>query len=165
MKNRKKKTYEKNWISDEFEPHLTFSVLAYFQEKFGDLSDTLFTVGWTKTIENTSQQDTSNVVTEDFEEVFSRSFLWKEALSATVEYKDKGFLFRLRGNYALDNNFYNLAFENYFYLTSRVRLYFSGDLNFRFSDEALKKGSSSISQYKDLSPLSCWRAVCFLSHY
>ena len=87
MRSRKKKTYKGEWISDESEPHLTFSFLAYFQEKLAEGSETLFTLGYTKTLDGLS--DTSNTLTEDLESVFRRGFLWKEALSASIEYQNK----------------------------------------------------------------------------
>ena len=152
-----KQKYGTQWFSDEFESHLTVSLLAYFQEKLGEKSKTLFTLGWTKTMENRSSKEASNTMTEDLEPVFSRGFYWKNALSASIEYHDKslfnGFLFRLRGNYALDNKVYAFALENYFYLTPHIRVYLSGDAIPYFSDTALKAGTSFIKQYKDLSRL------------
>lgn len=151
-----KKQQEQKWFTDDFESHLTSSLLLYFQENKGEESNTLFTLGWTKTMENRSQEEISNTVTEDLESVFSRSFLWKEALSASIEYQNKilfhGFLLRLRVNYALDNGIYALSYENYFHLTPNVQMYFSGDHLFS-NKVSLKSNTSSISKYKDLSRL------------
>ena len=153
--NPERRKPKPNWISDSFESHLTFSLLAYFQEDWGKESKTLFTLGWTKTMENRSHKDISNTVTEDLERAFGRSFDWKEALSASIEYQDnslfQGFLFRFRANYALDNDFYALALENYFYFTPHIRVYVSGDAIFRLSDELIQEDTSSISKYEDLS--------------
>ncbi len=150
-----KKSYGKGWLSDDFESHLTFSLLAYFQEKLTDESETLFTVGYTKTINSSLNKRASNTVTDDLERFFGRSFIWKEALSASIEHQNtnwlKKVLFRFRANYALDNDFYGLASENYFYLTSRLRMYLSGDLIFRLSERAIPKGGSAIEKYKNLS--------------
>ena len=150
-----KASRSKPWISDDFESHLTFSLLAYFQEKSEEESNILFTLGWTKTKENQSSGDTSNAMTEDLEPFFGRFLMWREALSTSVEYYNKnlfkGFLSRFRVNYALDNRFYALALENYFYLTPHIRMYLSGDRIFRSSHTDVKKSSSSISRYKDLS--------------
>ena len=150
------KTYEKRWISDNFESHLTFSFLAYFQEKLAEGSETLFTLGYTKTMDDPSGKHTSNAWTEDLEPAFGRGFDWKEALSASIEYQNtnlfQGFLFRFRTNYALDNDFYALALENYFYFTPYFRMYLSGDAVFRLSNNRnVKKGTSSIEKYEDLS--------------
>ena len=146
-----------DWISDGFESHLTGSILLYFQENLGEESKALFTLGYTKTIEDRSYKQISNAVTEDLEQTFSRGFNWKEALSASVEYKNKnlfqGFLFRFRANYALDNGFYALALEQYFNFTPHIQIYLSGDVLFRFSDKDLKKDSSSIKKYRKLSRL------------
>ena len=146
----------KKWINDDFESHVTFSLLSYFEENLGEKSKTLFTLGYTKTMEDGSKKNISNRITENFESILSRAFDWKEAISLSVEYQDKnllqGLLFRFRGNYALDNAFYVLALENYLNLTPHIQMYLSGDILFHFSDE-LKKGSSSISKYKDLSRL------------
>ena len=150
-----KKERRNGWFSDDFEPHQTFSLLAYFQEKSEGESNTLFTLGWTKTIEDQSSKNTNNAVTEDFESYFGRAFMWREALSASVEYYNKnllqGLLFRFRANYAIDNRSYALALENYIYLTPYIRMYLSGDRIFRSSNTNVKTGTSSISQYKDLS--------------
>ena len=146
-----------DWVSDEFESHTTLSLLAYFQENWGEDLKTLFTLGWTKTIENRSQKAKSNIWTEDVEKLFGRSFNWKEAISGSVEYQNKnwleGFLMRFRANYALDNGFYALAWENYFYLTKHIRMYLSGDGIFRSSKDKSPVGSSSIEDYEGLSRL------------
>lgn len=152
-----KEKYEEDWTSDGFEPHLTFSFLSYFEENLGEKSKTLFTLGYTKTIEIRSKKRISNTITEDLEQAFGRDFNWKEALSASVEYQDKslfqGLLFRFRANYALDNGFYALALENYFNFTPHIQIYLSGDVIFHSSANRLTKSSSSISKYKDLSRL------------
>ena len=149
--------YEKDWISDKFESHLTFSLLASFYEDLGKASKALLTLAYTKTMENHLQRQISNIVTEDFEEVFGRSFYWKEALGASLEYQNKdwlhGFLFRFRTNYALDNGFYSLALEQVFYLSSHLQMYLSGDMIFRLSDHLFREGTSSIKKHKDLSRL------------
>ena len=154
---QEKKRYELNWISDEFEPHLTFSLLSYFEENFGEESKTLFTLGYTQTIESRSKNNISNIITEDLEQAFGRGFNWKKALSASVEYQNKslfqGFLFRFRASYALDNNFYALAMESYFNLSPHIQVYVSGDSPFRLSQSHTRQGTSSISKYKGLSRL------------
>ena len=120
-------------------------------------SKTLFTLGYTKTIENPSDKHTNNPVLEDLESIFSRAFMWKEALSASIEYQNTslfhGFLSRFRTNYALDNGYYAIALENYFYFMPYFRLYLSGDVIFRFSNEAVQSGTSDIEKYEGLSRL------------
>ena len=154
--NPEKLKYGKKWFSDDFESHVTFSLLSYFEEDLGEKSKTLFTIGYTKTMEDSSTKHSSNLITEHFEQALGRAFDWREAVSLSVEYQDKnllqGLLFRFRGNYALDNNFYAIALENYLNLSSHIQVYLSGDVFFHFSDD-LKKESSSISKYKDLSRL------------
>lgn len=153
-----KKIYKKKWISDGFEPHLTFSVISYFQENFKD-AKTLFTFGYTKTIENKSSKQSSNRLTEDLEDLFGRVFNWKEAVSFSMEYQSqeilKGLLFRFRANYALDNHLYVLSLDNYFNLNSHIQLYLSGDALFRLSEEeeSLNKDSSAMDRYSHLSRL------------
>ena len=150
-------TLEKGWVSDPFESHLTFSLLAYFEEKWEEHTKTLFTLGWTKTLPSRSQDEMSNVVTESLEPSFGRGFDWKEALSASIEYQNEslfqGFLFRFRANYALDNKFSSIALENYFYFTPHIRMYVSGDAPFQLSDENLNKDKSSVEKYKNLHRL------------
>ena len=152
-----KKLYEEKWISDGFEPHLTFSIISYFQEKLDRASKALFTFGYTKTIENNSYKQSSNILIEDLEEIFGRGFNWKEAVSFSMEYQSqeifRGLLFRFRANYALDNHFYVLAMENYFNLTPRFQFYLSGDALFRLSEGLLDKNTSAIHKYSDLSRL------------
>ncbi|MCZ0932847.1 MAG: hypothetical protein OXJ52_06830 [Oligoflexia bacterium] len=140
--------HEQDWISDSFSPHLTYSVLAYFQEKWEKDKKTLFTLGWTKTVDNQSDL-TANPVTSDFRELFNRNFDWKHAIGASIEHENKqlfqGFLFRFRTNYALDNQNYYFVLENYFYLTPHIRLYLAGDLFFRFSNTETPFNSSNIN--------------------
>ena len=146
--------YKENWISDDFSSHLTYSIVAYFKEKWEEDKKTLFTLGWTKTADKSSDLG-SNPITDDFRDVFNRNFNWKSAVSASIEHEDKSlpasFLFRFRVNYALDNQFYQFILENYFYFNSHMRIYISGDLFFRFSDELIPSNSSSIKQYNGLS--------------
>ena len=154
-----KKHYGTNWISDDFETHFTVSLLAYYKANLGEQSNTLFTLGWTKTMESQLQSDKSNQVTQSYQEELGRYFYWKEALSASIEYQSQefwqGLLFRLRGNYALDNGFYSLAFENYIYFSPYIRAYLSGDLLLQSSNKAEDKvkNTSFIRKYKDLSRL------------
>ena len=147
----------RNRITDESEPHLTFSVLSYFEESLRDKSKTLFTIGYTQTIEDRSQNNISNIITEDLEYAFGRSFLWKKALSASIEYQNEnllqGFLFRFRADYALDNYFYNFALESSIYLTPHIQVYVSGDAPMRLSQSPVRQGTSFISKYKGLSRL------------
>ena len=146
-----------DWISDSFSSHLTFSLLVYLQEQWEENRKTLFTLGYTHTKENESPNKEINPITSDFKEIFSRNFNWKDAISASVEHEDKklfqGFLFRFRANYALDNNLYHFAMENYFYLTPQARVYVSGDLFLGFSDRSIPENSSSVKKYKDLNRL------------
>lgn len=151
--NPDKPVRKKSWLSDELESHLTFSILAYFYEELGKHSKTLFTIGWTKTLEALSQQHISNTVMEDLEASFGRAFNWKHAVSSSIEYQNSELLFRFRANYALDNSFYVLALENYFYVSPHVKMYLSGDLIARLTDRKVKRASSSIGKYKDLSRL------------
>ena len=141
----------KDWWSTKFPHHYTVSLLAYFREK--SIENTLFTLGWTKTTD-LSQSD-ENLVLADFREIFTRNLDWKSALSASVEHENKnlydGVLFRMRGNYALDNHFYHLILENYFYFSKYFRFYISGDILLRFSDRSLSLKSSSIKKYKGLN--------------
>ncbi|MCY4321354.1 MAG: hypothetical protein OXC37_02980 [Bdellovibrionaceae bacterium] len=143
-----------NWLSDDFLSHLTYSLMVYFKEKWEKDKKTLFTLGWTKTVEKTSDL-ASNPVIIDFRDVFKRNFNWKSAVSASIEHEDKtmpvSFLSRFRVNYALDNQFYQFILENYLYLSSHLRIYVSGDLFFRFSKESIPANSSSIKQYDGLS--------------
>ena len=152
-----KKAKEKKWITGGIKSHLTFSFLAYFQENLAEESKTLFTLGYTKTMENHSDKNISNPVIENLESLFSRAFMWKEALSASIEYQNKnlfhGFLSRFRANYALDNGYYAIALENYFYFMPYFRLYLSGDRIFHFSNKTVKSGTSVIEKYKGLSRL------------
>ena len=152
-----KKTYEKKWISDGFEPRLTFSILSYFQEKLDLKNKALFTFGYTKTLENHSYKQSHNILIEDLEDIFGRAFNWKEAVSFSMEYQSQdvlqGLLFRFRANYALDNKFYVLALENYFNLTSHIQVYLSGDAFFRVSKGLVSKNTSAIQKYRELSRL------------
>ena len=148
-----KKTQKDGWISDNFSSHLTFSIIAYFQEKWEEHQKTLFTLGWTKTIEKPSSLDT-NPITSDFGGAFNRNFDWKHAVSASVEHENKqllkGVLLRFRTTYALDNQFYHFAVENYLYVTSHIRFYLAGDIFFNLSDISAPINSSTINQYRDL---------------
>ena len=145
---------EQNWISDNFSSQMTYSVIAYFQEKWEEELKTLFTLGWTKTKDSDLK---SNPILSEHKEIFNRSFDWKSAISASIEHENKrlyqGFLFRLRTNYSLDNQIYHFVVENYFYFTPRVRVYLSGDLFHRFSKTSISNNSSAIKQYKGLSRL------------
>ena len=149
-----RKTQEERWISDNFSPHLTFSIIAYFQEKWEENQKTLFTLGWTKTIDKLSSLDTNPIIS-DYSSVFNRNFDWKHAVSASIEHENKqllkGFLFRFRTTYALDNQFYHFVMENYFYVTPKIRFYLSGDMFFHFSDVQASINSSTIKQYGDLN--------------
>ena len=150
------KKYEEGKITHNFSSHLTYSLIAYFQEKWEEDKKTLFTLGWTKTVEQSPDLE-SNPILSDHKEVFNRNFEWKSAVSASVEHENKrlyqGFLFRFRTNYALDNQIYHFVLENYFYFTPQIRLYFSADLFFRFSDAEIAENSSAVKQYKDLRRL------------
>ena len=152
-----KKRYEKKWISDGFEPHLTFSIISYFQETLDKDSKALFAFGYTKTVENNSYKQKSNVLVKDLGDIFGRGFHWKEAVSFSMEYQSQevlqGLLFRFRANYALDNHFYVLAMENYFNFTEHIQLYLSGDALFRLSKGSVRKNTSAIHKYSDLSRL------------
>lgn len=147
-----KKRLPNHWWSGDFPPHYTLSVLGYFQEQW--TQNTLFTLGWTKTNEINPRRP-NETLTDDFREFLSRNLDWKSALSASVEHENKnlyeGALFRLRGNYALDNQFYHLILENYFYFSPRFRFYLSGDLLLRFSDRPVSLYSSSIKRYAGLN--------------
>ena len=145
------------WITADFSSHLTYSIIAYFQEKWEEDQKTLFTLGWTKTVDSQSDLD-SNPFLSEYREVFNRNFDWKNAVSASIEHENtklfQGFLVRFRTNYALDNKYYHFVLENYFYFTSYIRLYLSGDLFFRLSDpETIPNDSSSIKQYDKLDRL------------
>ncbi|MDE0091751.1 MAG: hypothetical protein OXN83_00505 [Oligoflexia bacterium] len=150
------KKHKHNWISDNFSPHLTFSLIAYFQEKWEKDQKTLFTLGWTKTMDNQSNLE-ANPVTSDYSDVFNRNFDWKSAVSASIEHENKrlfqGYLLRFRAVYALDNQFYQLALENYLYFTPRIRFYLSGDFFFRFSKSEKPVNSSAVKQYEGLNRL------------
>ena len=152
-----KRLYGKGRISDSFESHLIGSAALYLREDLGKGSSALFSLGWMHVMESDSEGRRGNKVTEDFEAEFGRGFLWREALSASVEYGNKnalkGFLFRARANYALDNGFYGLAGESHFHLSRRFLFYLSADALFRSSESAPAKNSSSIKKYKDLSRL------------
>ena len=148
------KQTEQKWLTDSFSPQVTYSVLAYFQEKWEENQKTLFTLGWTKTVESPSDSN-SNPILADYKGVFNRNFNWKSAISASIEHENKqlykGLLVRFRTNYALDNKFYHFIFENYFYFTSQIRVYLSGDFFFRFSNTEVSGNSSAIKQYRGLS--------------
>ena len=141
------------WISDSFSPQVTFSAVAYFQEKWEKDQKTLFTLGWTKTVDSPSDLS-SNPILSEYRKEFNRNFDWKSAISASIEHENKqlfqGFLFRFRTNYALDNHFYHFMLENYFYFTSHLRVYLSGDLLFRLSNKKQPVNSSAIEQYDGL---------------
>ena len=152
------------WETLNIPPNLTFSVLAYFQEKWTEHYNTLFTIGYTKsqTLQPSTSSDKTNPIITDIisrnpatHDIFKRNFDWNEAISGSVEYENKKFLegiiFRLRGLYALDNQFYQVALESYLYLSSHFRVYGSGDLFFRSSDEAIANESSAIKKYKNSS--------------
>ncbi len=147
--------YRRNWISDDFEPHLTFSVLSSFEESLKEGSKSLFTIGYTQTIESSLKEHRSNFITEDLEIFFGRDFNWRKALAASIEYQDTnllhGLLFRFRANYTLDNSLYVLSLENHLNLSSHIQVYFSGDAIFRLSFRKLRKNTSAISKYKRLS--------------
>ena len=144
----------KQWWSIDFPSHYTFSVLAYFQEK--QLLNTLFTIGWTQTTEFDTPIP-ENLLINDFRGILSQDIMWKSAISVSVEHENKqlyeGVLFRLRGNYALDNQFYHLILENYFYFTPYFRFYLSGDMLLRFSERPVvfNSYSSAIKKYAGLN--------------
>ena len=146
---------EEKWLTDNFDSHLTYSVIAYFQEKWDEDQKTLFTLGWTKTVDS-SPEPQSNPILSEYKELFNRSFDWKSAISASIEHESKtpqNFLFRFRTLYALDNQFYQLILEHYFYFTPQIRLYLSGDMFYRPSNRAVSGDSSAVKQYKGLSRL------------
>ena len=139
------KKQKKDWISNDFEPHLSSSLLAYFQENWGEQSKTLFSIGWTKKIQAQSNTGPSNhLAKESLEKTLGRNFDWKEAFSASMEYQNKnlfqGFLFRFRANYVLDDRSYILSLENYLYWTPQIRFYLSGDAIFSFSATKSQQG-------------------------
>ena len=148
---------EKYWTSDNFSPHITYSVIAYFQEKWEEKLKTLFTLGWTKTKNISVFEPKSNPILSEFKEVFNRAFDWKSAISASIEHENKrlyqGFLFRFRTNYSLDNKFYHFIFENYLYFTPQIRVYLSGDFFHRFSNTPIPRNSSAVKQYQGLNRL------------
>jgi len=142
----------KDWWSADFPAHSTFSLLAYFRER--KEGNTLFTIGWTKTKE-LEPMVSSPSLTDDFREWLSQNLDWKSAISASIEHENKdvyeGILLRLRGNYALDNQFYHLSLENYLYFNSYLRFFLSGDLILRFSERPIPTNSSSIKKYSGLN--------------
>ena len=148
------KEQEQEWISYNFAPHVTFSVIAYFQEKWEKDQKTLFTLGWTKTVDSPPALD-SNPILSEYRKEFSGNFDWKSAVGASIEYENKkmfqGFLFRFRANYALDKHFCHFMLENYFYFTDQVRVYLSGDLLFRLSSKKPPVNGSAIEQYDGLN--------------
>ena len=76
------------------------------------------------------------------------------ALQLNTENKDlyEGVLFRLRTNYALDNQVLSFDFRKlYFILTLTFDFFLSGDLLLRFSDRPISIGSSSIKRYQGLN--------------
>ena len=159
-----KKLAQNGSIYASFSSHMTVSVLAYFQEQLENDQNTLFTLGWTQTNEADALNWTqtkeaasppANALANDYREFLSRDFDWKSAVSASIEHENKslyeGMLFRLRANYALDNQFYHFLMESYFYLNSSFRVYLSGDLLLRFSDRPISIESSSITRYEGLN--------------
>ncbi len=146
-----------NWVSDGFEPHLTTSFLIYFKEEIKKVEKTVFTLGYIKNFESKNKLESSNIITEDLEVVFGTGVNWKHALSWSMEYWTaslfNGFQLNFRLNYALDNQIYNTILDTSFYITPSFQAYVSGDALFRFSDRAIKSGTSSISKYKNLSRL------------
>ena len=165
-KPEKPKLPNDQWETLNIPSHLTFSVLAYFQEKWTEHYNTLFTIGYTKTKELQNPEglvsENTNPIIQDIiardpatYDVFKRNFDWKEAISGSIEYENKklleGIIFRLRGLYALDNQFYQLAVEGYLYLNSYFRIYGSSDLFLRFSEQQISNNSSSIKRYKNAS--------------
>ena len=148
---------KENWVSDNFEPHLTASFLIYFKEEIMKKEKTTFTLGYIKNFESKNNAESSNLVTEDLEIVFGTNTYWKHALSWSMEYWTsailEGFKFNFRLNYALDNKIYAAIFDTAFYITPSLQVYLSGDALFRFSDDSIKKRTSLISKYKDLSRL------------
>ena len=148
-----KKPFGQRWFTDSHEPHFTFSLFSYFEEKIEEHLKILFTVGYSKVIED--RPDFNDDFRESWEPVFAKDLDWKHALSTSVEYQnsDRGFLSRLRMSYTLDNGFYVLALDNEFSLTSHFKIYLSGDVLFKFSENPVEKGTSNIYKYKDLSRL------------
>ena len=148
------KELPQDWWSHDFSSHVTVSVLAYFQEQWEDKQNTLFTLGWTQTNE-TNPSPLEKTLASDYREFLSRDFDWKSAISASIEHENKnlyeGVLFRLRANYALDNQIYHFVMESYFYFNPYVRIYLSGDLLLRFSDRPVSIESSSIRRYEGLN--------------
>ena len=141
----------RDWWTADFPAHYTISVLAYFREQW--TQNTLFTLGWTRTKE-IDPPSPNHALTDDFRELLTRNLDWKSALSASVEHENKnlyeGVLLRLRANYALDNQFYHLILESYFYFNPYFRFYLSGDYLMRSSDRPLSLYSSSIKRYAGL---------------
>ena len=148
---------EKSWISDNFSSQVTYSLIAYFQEQWEEELKTLFTIGWTKTVDSSLSDTATNPILSEYKEIFNRAFDWKSAISASIEHENKqiykGLLFRFRTNYSLDNQIYQFIFENYLYFTPQIRLYLSGDFFYRFSKTLIPNNSSAIKQYKGLSRL------------
>ena len=153
--NPDKNSYTPGWTYDDFESHLTTSMHLRFQKKAGE-NQTVFTIGYAKVFESKLREDKSNLITEDIELFFGRGFDWIEAASASLEYHTErilsGYDFKFRLNYALDNKFYLVNFENNFYITPRFLTYLSGDILFRL-DRSFETAinSSAIRRYKDLS--------------
>ena len=118
---------EKSWISDNFSSQVTYSLIAYFQEQWEEELKTLFTIGWTKTVDSSLSDTATNPILSEYKEIFNRAFDWKSAISASIEHENKqiykGLLFRFRTNYSLDNQIYQFIFENYLYFTPQIRLY------------------------------------------
>ena len=153
--NPDKRSYKPGWTYDDFESHLTTSMHLRFKKETGE-NQTVITLGYAKVFESQLREDKSNLITEDIELFFGRGFDWIEAASFSLEYYTKkilsGYDFKFRLNYALDNKFYLVNFENDFYITPHFLTYLSGDILFRLArDSETAINSSAIMRYKDLS--------------
>lgn len=149
-----RKALEKGWTHDSFESHLTTSLHTRIQKET-PLDRTSFTLGYLKVFESKLRSDKSNLITEEIEFLFGRGFEWASAVSFSLEYYAKrlfnGYNLNLRLNYALDNKYYFVGFENNFQLTSGFSSYISGDMLFRLAGSDNNRSFSSIGKYKDLS--------------
>ena len=153
----KSKKSRKDWIQEDFESHLTTSFYTRFRTE-SSFDQKIFTFGYIKVFESKLRDDKSNLITEDIELLFGRSFDWNEAASFSMEYYTKkilsGYNFNLRMNYALDSKFYLVNFENDFYFTPYFRTYFSGDVLFRLNNsDSVSQARVSIARYENLSRL------------
>ena len=151
-----KLSYPSGWVYDNLESHLVTNVMMTYKEGVEGVEETLVTFGFIKLFESNIREEKSNSFTEDFEFIFGREIKWKNALSVSVEYKTKKWLYgyhlKFRLNHSLLNENYLASFENQFFVLPALQFYVSGDLIFKLFDDPQEDDDTPfMNRYKDLS--------------